>query len=127
MNQISRKYRALSRTFVLCAIIASVACSAARDETTQSILSVERSQAGDTVIVHNTGADSPDAVLNLVKELVIGKVVGSDQEMFGQIRTVHAADDGGIVASEFIPYRIQRFDSAGTLTRSYGARGEGPG
>jgi hypothetical protein len=90
-------------------------------------LAVERFTSGDTTVVRNSGTDSPLAELTLERELVIGRSVGSDQEMFGQIRIVYAADDGGVIVTEYKPYRIQRFDSTGKLTRVYGGRGEGPG
>ncbi len=88
---------------------------------------VERLQIGDTTVVRNSGANSPLAELTLVPELVIGKVVGGDQEMFGNIMYGRATADGGVVITEERPYRIQRLNSSGRMTFAYGARGDGPG
>ena len=64
---------------------------------------------------------SPDPVLS------VGMLDGPDEYLFGEINAGAVLDDGSVVLSDQMNFRIQRFGQDGEHLWSRGREGEGPG
>jgi hypothetical protein len=63
----------------------------------------------------------------LVDELSIGALEGSDEEMFGLVGSVASTSDGGAFVYDSQAREIRRFGADGSFVGMVGRQGEGPG
>jgi hypothetical protein len=75
------------------------------------------------------GALDPDAIprLEIVEELRLGVVEGSDAEAFGRIGLAASTEEGELWIFDGLPPRILRFSRDGRPLGTVGRAGEGPG
>lgn len=64
---------------------------------------------------------------SLVRELRVGEADGEAPYVFGQIRSVLPAGDGGFWVMDSRFFELRRFDGEGRWVRTVGRRGDGPG
>jgi hypothetical protein len=81
---------------------------------------------GDTIVVR-TVAGSAWRAAELELELLVGRTVGADHEMFGEIRGLAVAPSGDIYVYDHLVPAIRKFGPDGTYLRTLGRGGGGPG
>ena len=86
--------------------------------------------AGDDAAAGAAGTlDGPDVIVNAVTEEVftVGSVVGDEWDTFGSIRSVHFDAQGNLHIFDMQAEHILVVGPDGSLIRTVGGRGEGPG
>ncbi len=86
--------------------------------------------AGDGSAAGAAGTlDGPDVIMNAVTEEVftVGSVVGDEWDTFGSIRSVHFDAQGNLHIFDMQAEHILVVGPDGSLIRTVGGRGEGPG
>ncbi len=92
-----------------------------------SPLRVERIKLGDTSVVRNFGAGTPESKVDLVKEIVIGGSSSAPEQLLTNISYTVVAPDGAVIFYETGAKQLRLFDSTGRFVRNIGRHGTGPG
>jgi hypothetical protein len=81
----------------------------------------------DTVVVQTLGGSVWGDQAELVAELTIGERGGSDEQMFGEIRSLAVAPDGAIYIFDGSVPALRKYAPDGTYLTTFGRAGGGPG
>jgi len=93
----------------------------------QGNLVASRKTVGDTTIVHVASGSVWGNTASLVEELRIGKLDGTPEEMFTQIRDVAPDRKGGVYVFDPGGPALRHFDARGKHLVLLGGKGSGPG
>jgi hypothetical protein len=113
-----------ARPFSVALVAVLAACGAGAG----SSPAVTRDSAGIS-IVENAAPDSTifSFTIDSIPSLLLGELDGPEAEQFGYVTGAMRLASGQIVVADRNNYELRVFDSAGTLVRRIGRRGEGPG
>ncbi len=111
--------------FVALVVATGAGCDAA-DEHRVTALAID--SAGVELVTSDPTTSVFSCEVNAEPTLSIGGVLRDEEVLFSSVRGVGMLSDGSIVVADRIGSDMIRiFDRTGTLVRSFGRRGEGPG
>jgi 6-bladed beta-propeller protein len=116
------------RNAALLAALAVVIATACRDAAISDGEWIsERSDSGDTTVVHTLSGSVWERPARLSEELRIGQIDGEEETAFGDVSHVAVVDDGHFFVFDSQVPRLMRFSPAGEFLGAIGREGQGPG
>jgi hypothetical protein len=114
-----------ARSFVL--LTAALVACAEHGSQTAPEWEASYDTIADTVIVQTLGGSVWGDTAELVANLTIGELEGSDEQMFGQIESLAVAPDGAIYIFDSLVPALRKYARDGTYLNTFGRAGGGPG
>lgn len=112
------------KRITLLASLALVACEASADGETAKVVVTD--SAGVRVAEYPP-LNEWDAQVTLVERLRVGETNGPPETLFSKIAGGKIMEDGSIVLADLVSSEIRQFSGTGSLLRSHGGKGQGPG